>query len=54
MILRDSRERARAEYDQARDEFTAFNRQVESWTEFSNKIHRTPDEQALVDQVRDS
>ena len=51
-MLYEAREEARVDYDQARDELNSFKKLASQWTDFSNKIHKSESEHALIKKVR--
>ena len=50
-ILLESRDRARREYDTAREAWSSFKAKAASWVEYTNKIHRSEEENELVNTV---
>ena len=50
-ILQDQRDRAQAEYHTAKQAWETFQSQAKDWTIFTNRIHRTEDEEKLVNLV---
>ena len=51
-MLYEAREEARVDYDQAREELNSFRRMASQWTDFSNKIHKSETEHALIKKVK--
>ena len=50
-MLYEAREEARVDYDQARHELNNFRKMASQWTDYSNKIHKTEAEHALIKKV---
>ena len=50
-ILRESRDRARREYDTARAAWGTFKKNASLWAEYTNRIHRSEEEDKLVEEV---
>ena len=50
-LARETCDRARREYDEARDVWTNFKQDALKWSDFANKIHRTPEEDELISRV---
>ena len=50
-ILKESRDRACQEYNLARDTWTNFKKNAALWAEYTNRIHRTPEEEKIVEEV---
>ena len=47
----ETRDRAQQEYNNARNAWNTFRAQAKDWTTFTNRIHRTPSENELVNSV---
>ena len=50
-ILLEQRDRAQVEYNTARKAWNEFRTEAKDWTTFTNRIHRTPEEDELVKKV---
>ena len=50
-LTRESRDRARREYDEARESWSSFKTKASSWADFTNRIHRSSEEETLVNEV---
>ena len=50
-ILLENRNRARREYDVARETWINFKKDATAWAEYTNRIHRSPEEDDLVQKV---
>ena len=50
-LLLEDRNQKCDEYEQALAVFTNFREKASKWTEYSNRIHKSEEEQELIDQV---
>ena len=50
-LAKESCDRARREYDDARLVWDNFRNNALKWSEYANKIHRSPDEEELITKV---
>ena len=50
-ILLEQRDRAQNDYHGARQAWETFRSQAKDWAVFTNRIHRTPEEESLVNSV---
>ena len=50
-FLLETRDQRCVEYDQARDDWTNFRAKASKWTEYSNRIHKSEAEKALISEV---